>query len=365
MPFSTDFVRTVNSTLTNYYRGEQDNTLRQRVITALMMKKDRIVYNVKGRNVEERVKYRQHTATGYGEMSLRSVARFDGHKIRTTEWRGLDMTDLVHDWEVATNAGEQAILKIVASRGTSMNKDMREKFGTYIYTDGNAAGNELTPHGLLSFLAVSGSATVADGYESPNDTYDGLLTNLGNYSGSWTGSWPAGTGNDVDYDFWAPIIIDYTTAAAAWETGATWATNSQEVLRQGIMDGQRSGTQEGMLDLILCDRNMYVEFLNGCSRDQRLTFEANAKDSVLRSLGFRASFMYDGVEVTWEHDVPAGQAHGFNFDTCELITPYDQLFTSDEPTWDFDRKATKFGLCFMGNYRWNPRAAVHWRNYGT
>lgn len=365
MPFSTDFVRTVNSTLTRYLRGEQDNTMRNRVVTGLITKKDRVVYNVSGRNIEERVKYRQHTVTGYGEMSLRSTARFDGHKIRVTEWRGLDSTDLVHDWEVATNKGEQAILKIVSTRAESLNNDMKEKFGTYLFTDGNASGNELTPHGFESLLGVGGSETVADGYESPSDTYDSLVTALANYSGSWTGSWPAGTGNDVDYDFWSPIILDYTTTSGAWDSGATWATNSQEVLRQGIVDGQRSGGQEGMLDLILSDRVMYVEFLNSLSQDQRLTFQANAKGSALQSLGFRNSLVYDGVEVTWDHDVPAGRAYGLNFDKIDLQTPYDQLFTSDEPTWDFDRKATKFGICFMGNWRFNPKFFVHWRNYGT
>ena len=140
---------------------------------------------------------------------------------------------------------EEAIVKIVSSVIESMLSDFKEHFEDEIYKDDSDAGNSDRLTGFHSALGYTGSAQ----YAQPDDTYAGIDTDLGSYGGSIiSGSWPAGQ-FDGEYDFWSPLIVNYTHAD--WTaTTDTWADNADEVLRAGITLGAKNNSLDGQMDLI-------------------------------------------------------------------------------------------------------------------
>ena len=238
--------------------------------------------------------------------------------------------------------------------------------GQEFYVDGNAAAGLQRLHGFNSFTGTTGP--LATGFvAAPSDSYAQLNTDLADKGGSWSGNWPDGVG-DPQYDYWAPLLVDYTDTAWTAST-KTWPNTCLEALRFGIIQGQRNTSMDGQLDVIILDRTMYYQFLNALQPEERITVTRgqalnNPSSSALVKLGFNNITNWDGVDVTWEFGVPAATGYGWCLGQVEFRSLQETLFASVGPTYNPTNVDWKFHIDFLGNLKFNsPRGFIKFGAY--
>ena len=363
---SQEFDRVLQTTISEYMLGAEDNTLRNRKLLALMKSKGRITFGHSGTEMNWGIRYKRRPLDGYADGDTLQFARSDNFKRAAVPWRGYTMNDMVTKKEKLMNRGKPALIKYVSELVENMNEDFQDRFHKQLYQDGNAAGNSKFIHGYDSFTIASQQA--GNFVATPNDTYAGLITNLGNYGGSWTGTWPVGVG-DAEYDFWSPVIVDYTNTG--WTAATkTWPNTSHEALRFGIIKAKKNDSQKGMLDVIFLDGELFREWealLDTKERVLSLPATSGSKPT-LRNLGFGDVQQFEGTEITWEYGVPAdangnAQGYGFNVDEMELASLQDRLFVPEGPFYDEASLSDRFAIHMFGNLKFNPRYFVKWAQY--
>ncbi len=246
---------------------------------------------------------------------------------------------------------------------------MKQQFGGQVYIDGNASGNENKLQGLESMMSISGAAT--NGYVGiNNDTYAGLSTALGALGGSWSlsggsNTWPRGSGS-VQYDFWTPPVILYDNTS--FGAGAAWTNDAEEVMSFAIVNTHRNGGRQGMMDAFFLDRELYRQFADFQKSRQRYEVSRGVATTgsggivmdlaggTLTSLGFPGVLYTDGVEVTYEFDVPVNRGYGLNFDEMQMLCNSDALFRAQGPEFSMLLQAYLFFCGYYGQMRINPRA---------
>lgn len=351
-----EWSRIANTTISEYVKGEEINILRNRKFYALLKQRGRITFNHRGDAIVKRVRYKRAPMVGYADGDTLTFTRRDRWKTATLDWRGYSITDAMTKKEQLMNKGASQIIDIFSELGKSLMDDMEDQFGEELYVDGNASGNTKRFHGAESFLGNSGAAT--NGYiANPNSTYANLKTNLGNYGGSWATStgnvtWPIGTG-DAHYDFFSPLIIDYSNASWAGAT-ENWANNCIEAMRFGIIHSMKNKSKKGMLDYIELEPEMYRQFQQSNDSRQQIFVERNGGDGLI-SLGFGAVINYEGVEVTYEYGIPAAVGYGWNLDQVDLMSLQAALFVAEGPDYDMATKSYRTAVDCFGNMWWNPR----------
>jgi hypothetical protein len=348
---AADWSRIVNTTISRYIREEENNVLRNRKLTAMLKSKGRISMNWSGTDMVYRVRYRRGPMQGYADTDTLTFPRRDRWKTATLPWRGYSLTDSMTKAERLKNKGTEAIINIYDQIARSLMDDMEEAFGDEFYIDGNAAGNAKRMHGIESFLA--GTAQAGNFVGVANDSFAGLSTQLGSYGGSWSGTWPTGTG-DTHYDFWTPLIVDTTNTAWAGTT-KDWKTNCIEQLRYGILKTQKNRTKKGRMDVVFLNDEMYRQFLGILDEKQRVLIQSNMSNSTLIKLGFTDVQNFDGVDITYEYGTPANVGYGMNTEQMEVRSMQSQLFVPDGPDYDIAGKSWRFALDMFGNTCWNPR----------
>lgn len=355
--------RVVNSTMHEFAKGYQDNVMRNRKFLAKIQAAGRVSFNHSGDLMDFKVKYKRAPIEGYADSDTLTFPRRDRIKTAQLDWRGYATTDAMTKKEKLMNASTEAIIKTYSEIGPMLMDDMTDQFGDELYIDGNASGNERRMHGLESFFGVSGAA--ANGFiATPSDTYAGLSTVLGNYGGTWSTSggndeWPSGRG-DGHYDFWSPLVVDYTDTA--WTpTTKTWPNTCKEALRYGIQKGQRNKSKAGMLDLIMLNDELYRQFLDLLDDNERLVVNRNEKTG-LWALGFTDVVNFDGVDITKEYGIESTVGYGIATQQMELCSLQSQLFVPEGPDFDIASQSWRFSFDFFGNLKFNPRYFVKWDN---
>ncbi len=366
---SVEFNRVLQTTISEYMLGAEDNTIRNRKVLALMKAKGRINFNHEGTDLNWGIQYRQRALAGYADGDTVNFQRSDNFKRASVPWRGYIMSDLVTDKEKLMNRGRPALIKYISELVESMTEDMTQKYGPQLYQDGNAAANAKTLMGLDTF---EGTATISAGnfIATPGNTYGGLSCALGNYGGSWTGTWPVGTG-DVEYDFWSPLVVDYTNTGWGY-TPETWANTSHDALRFGILHSKRNDSQKGLIDIVMLDRELYRQWEKLLDTKERVSVQiagdALGARPTLRNLGFGDMQSFEGAEITWEFGVPVdasnvAQGYGLNIDEMELCCLDDRIFKSMGPYYDEASMADRYMIRQFGNMKFNPRYFVKWAKY--
>jgi hypothetical protein len=356
-----EWSRIVNTTIADYVRGEENNILRNRKLLALMQQKARISFNHAGDKIVKRVRYKRAPMVGYSDGDTLTFARRDRWKTTELDWRGYSSTDAMTKKERLMNKGTEAIINIYEDVAKSLMDDVNDQFGEEFYVDGNATGNTQRLHGIESFLG-NGGASAAGYIGTPSDTYANLSTALANYGGSWSTSggnstWPIGTG-DAHYDFWSPLIVDYTDTL--WSAGTdNWANNCTEALRFGIVHSKKNKTMTGSLSYITLETELYRQYLNSLDSKQQINVNQNQKTGLL-SLGFTDVTMFDGVEMTSEYGMPSGVGYGLNVDQMHLMSLQGKLFVVEGPEYDIETKSWRTSIDFFGNMWCNPRYQVKW-----
>ena len=349
------WTRVQKTTIQQHLREVEENILQNQKITALMMKKGRVSYNHSGTKMTWRIKKARHGMSQYGDAQGVNFDRFNRHEVAELDWRGYIMGESVTKMEKLANRGKEAIVNFVSELTDSMIDDIKYHFASEFYKDGNAPGNEHAIHGFTSWTGITGS----NQYTDPSDTYAGLLTTLGYYGGSViSGSWPSGK-FDPEYYYWSPLIVNYTHSN--WGSTATWAANCIAALRNGIIHSKNQKGLQGQLDMILMTASMYSDLLDNIDEKERIQIDRGAKNSEMIAMGFKDVVNFDGVDCTYEVDVPDTQAFGLNFKEMELCSMQGQLFVPGKD-YDINTLSDQYTIDFFGNLRGNPRSTVLWDN---
>ena len=368
---SQEFNRVLQSTIAEYMLGAEDLTIRNRKFLALLKAKGRITFNHSGTELNWGIRYKMRQLAGYADGDTIAFARSDTFKRANLPWRGYTLYDLVTKKEKLMNRGKPALIKYVSELVENMMEDFTQQFHRQLYIDGNASGNSKFIHGFDSFCSTFNN-NVGNFVATPNNTYASLSTNPGTYGGSWTGTWPSGFG-DPEYDFWSPIIVDYTNTG--WpETTKTWPNTCHDALRYGIIKCKRNDSIKGMIDVVMLDQELYRQWLPVLDNKERVivnpgtgsdTGTGKGARPTLRNLGFGDVQNFEGAEVTWEFNVPVdannnSQGYGFNMDEMELCSLQDKLFVSEGPYYDEATLSDRFAIHMFGNMKYNPRYFVKW-----
>lgn len=371
-----EWTNIVNSTIHKYLREYEKNVLRNRKLTALMESKGRIEMNFAGDLVDWKVQWKQTPMQGFAAGDTLTFPVRDYLKTAQLEPRGYALTSNQLELHRLKNKSTEAIVNIYAEETDIMLESAEEQFGEELYVDGNASGNEKKIHGMESFLGNNGVST-KNPIAVSSDTYASLSTILANYGGAWTSTgtdtsadWPAGTG-DAHYDFWTPLLVDYTSAVATgsatgrtgWQAGTkTWPNTCREALRYGILHGRKNKTKDGMLDLILLHPELFRLFEDKVEANERVNVK-RGDGTGLYNLGFGDVINYDGVDVSSEYGITQDRGYGFTTSKMKLCSWQGTLWEPRGPDYDIATHSYRFLLTFYGNLRCNPRNAVKWDSF--
>lgn len=366
MPVTPEWARVVNTTHQQYVRQETINVLRNDKLLAMLEAKGRITFNNSGNFVTWPIEYRLIPVAPYADMDIVTFQRHNTDVLAELGWRGYAAAEAVSKKERLMNSGMEAFVNIWNERLNKLTKAMKRHFSGELYIDGNAAGNTKRLHGIESFMAAtktlditkttptSRTANAADKAAYPDDTYAGLATELGNKGGSWTGSWPDGAG-DEEFDYFSPLLVNWSSTAWPASGAGTLANQGQKILRFAIMHSRKNVGKEGMVDLALLDRDLYIDFLQNVQTDQRVLVTRGANESLLTKLGFGDTVNFEGVDVSSEFEVPDSVGYGFNVDYMELKSLQGMLFDLQGPFYDESTMTWRETLDFFGNICFNPR----------
>ncbi len=358
-----DWSGVVESTIKNFIREVEVDVKRNRKWLAKLEADGRITYNWSGLSMEWRIQYKRARPKGYADMDTVTFPRRSRHKIATLDWRAYTHDESISKFDKLKNRGPQAIVKMLESTVTDMTEEMEEHFGEELYVDGNASGNGRRIHGIESFMGSSG---VGSSYFATNsDSYAGLDTTLGAYGGSvLEGAWPTGTFSS-EYDFYTPLLVDYTDAAWAAST-KTWPNTCEEALAYGIINSMKNTSKRGRINMVLLNVELYRQFREKLRGKEQInvTQGGGGRGDSLTGLGFGDVVNFEGAEVSYEYGVPASTGYGFNTQQMELRSMQSQLFDfNTNGEYESTDKSLRFSIDFFGNMVFRPRYFFKLKNY--
>lgn len=378
MPSSTDWARSIGTTIINYLREEELTTFRKFKVFAALEASGNVVMNQGGRGIDWQVRYRNQPVQGNNGETPRVFSRQNLWVDAQLPYRGYQVTDSIYKKEMLENRGQQALINVAGKMAGRLQESMEQHLAKEVYIDGNLAQNSLRFHGLESFFGTDAdtpgaSSTVnitsgakrsggnnADMFFWPQDNYAGISTALGGVAGSQlTGVWPNGTA-DPEYDFYSPIIVNYTSSAFGGASN-TWADNCKVAMREAIHQTKRNDTRESEIDMIVLDRKLYIQFLNKQEGNERILV---TRQNGLKSFGFNDVVELDGVEVTTEYAVPANCGYGLSIQNMELRCMEGSLMTAEGPFYNEDLQSYRYVVSALANLRFrSPRNFFKLVNY--
>ena len=362
MPSSTDWARSIGTTIINYLREEELTTFRKFKVFAALEGSGNVVMNQGGRGIDWQIRYRNQPVSGNNGETPRVFSRQNLWVDAQLPYRGYQVTDSIYKKEMLENRGQQALINVAGKMASRLQESMEQHLSKEVYIDGNSAGNELRFHGLESFLGINGTVRVdtgaqrtadpADMFGFPADTYAGVNTGLGAVAGSQiSGVWPNGVA-DPEYDFYSPVVVNYTSTAFGGLT-ATWADNCVVATREAIHQTKRNDTKESEIDMVLLDRKLYIQYLNKLDSKERVIV---TKQNGLKSYGFNDVFEQDGVEISTEYSVPANCGYGLSIANMELRCMEGSLMTAEGPFYNEDLQSYRYVVSVLANLRFrSPR----------
>ena len=360
MASSTDWARSIATTIVNHLREEEVASLRKYKFFAAVEGSGQVRTNMSGRGFDWEIQYRNHTPSGNNGETPRTFARQNLWKRAELEFRGAQVTDAIYKKEMLENRSAQALVNVAGKMASRLLTSMEQYLAREWIVDGYAAGNELRFHGIESFMGNNGTINVTDGtqraanaadpYCYPSDTYAGLSTALGAYGGSQqTGVWPNGYA-DPEFDFFTPVQVNFTSSYF----GATaWKDNCVKAVREAIHQTRRNDSKEDQIDMVLLDRRLFIDFLNTLDSKERVIV---SRTNGLRSYGFTDVFELDGVEISSENSVPANTGYGIAVGNVELLCMEGQLLNSEGPFYDEITQQYRYVVSTLGNLKYkSPR----------
>lgn len=368
------FARSSATTLAHHIREVEEAFLRNYQIGALLESNGRVNYNNTGEGFDWPVQYRIHNVEGNTGETARNFARRNLWKVANLEFRGYQATDSMFYREFLSNRGPEGIVKVYDQFTERIVTSIKQVLGTEYYNDGYVTGYETSWHGLESIFncattrgtsstnqtvtsttGAARAANAADIVGYPQGEYGGLQMALGYYGGENESGevWPDGLA-DPEYDFWTPLVVNYTTSHAdLGGTANTWAGQGVEAMRYAIINCQRNVSMDGQITNILLARDLYRGLLDVLDDKERIIITS---ETGLRALGFKNVVMFDGVEVSWEVGVPSSVGYGINYNMMELKSMDSTLLRSEGPEYDINTQSFNAVVSTLSNLKFaSPR----------
>ncbi|HUU84209.1 MAG TPA: phage major capsid protein [Phycisphaerae bacterium] len=359
-----DLPRTLHSTIETYIREVEVDILNSRKLTALLEANGRIEMDMGGDEVKWPVQYRRHKPKGWADGDTETFEPKDRFKTAKLDWRGYTIGDMVTKKQRLMNKGVNAIIDIWSRVTDDLMDDMREDFGDELLIDGGLTANYKRLCGIETFMADDGSVAATDLVAFPDDTYAGIKTKRAAYGGTWTtGTYPDGHG-DAHYDFYSPILVNYTSSNWIDSSNDTWAKTALLAMRAGILWSRKRKSRQGMLNMIMLEQKMYREFLALLDPKEKLEVRRGEPRGLV-ALGFDDVVNFDGVDVTWEYGMPSDTGYGFNINHMGLWSLQEGLFVPEGPDYDLATKKWQFSVDMMGQAWFRPRYFVKFFKYAT
>jgi hypothetical protein len=372
MASSTDWARTIGTTLVNHLKEEEQTTFRKFKVFAALEANGKVAMNQGGRGFDWQVRFRNQPVTSNNGESPRIFARHNLWQRANLPYRGYSVTDMVTKREMLENRGAQALVDVAGKMASRLQESMEQHLSSEVYVDGNATGNENRFHGLESMFGTASqtinvndnslrTSNPADPFAAPSDVYAGLETNLGFIAGgirsigATRNSWPL-VPADPEYDYYSPIICNYTSNY--FNNTTTWSANCIEAIREAVNHAKRNDTKENQIDMILLNRSLYIQFLNRLDARERAIV---SKSNGLRSYGFGDVVEIDGIEVSTEYAVPTGVGYGLSIGNMELKCMEGQLMTAEGPFYNEELQSHRYAVSVLANIKMkSPRNFVKW-----
>lgn len=373
MASPSDWSRVIGTTIVNHLREEELATFRKFKVFAALEASGNVMMNQSGRGMDWNVRYRNTPVSGNSGDTPRTFSRQSLWKRAELPWRGFVTTDSIFRREMLENRGQEALVNVASGMATRLQESLEQHLAFQVYADGNATGHENDFHGLDSFMGFTANTTInstpgsavfasrnssngADRFFLPNDEYAGLKTNLGYYGGgrlSGTDTWPVAP-VDPEADFYSPVLVNYNSTGFGNASGSnSWGENCIEATREGIFQCKRNDTKEAAIDMVILDRNLYIQYLNRLNSTERAIV---TRSTGLRAYGFTDVFEQDGVEITSEYSVPSGRGYGISIGNMELHCLESQLFTAEGPFFNEELQSYRYSCSVLGNIRFrSPR----------
>ena len=375
MASSTDWARSVGTSIINYLKQEELNTFRKFKVFAALEGSGNVVMNQGGLGLKWEIRYRNQPVSGSDGQTPRVFSRQNLWVGAELPYRGYQVTDSLYKKEMLENRGQQALVNVAGNMATRLKESMEQHLAKEVWIDGNAAGNELRFHGIESMMAIDGTVNISTGakrgtgsspggsstpdpFGFPADVYAGVNTGLGAVAGSQIeGTWPNGSA-DPEYDFYSPVVVNYTSSYfkgkdSAGANSFTWADQCVQATREGIIQAKRNDTKESQIDMVIMDRKMYIDYLNKLDSKERAIV---SRTNGLKSYGFSDVFEQDGVEISTEYAVPAGVGYGLSIGNMELRCMEGSLMTSEGPFYNEDLASYRYVVSVLANLKFrSPR----------
>lgn len=381
MATTTDWARSIGTTLVNHLREEELTTFRRFKVFSALEGSGNVVMNQGGRGFDWEVRYRNTPISSNTGESPRTFARQNLWKKAELNYRGYTTTDSIFKREMLENRGQQALVNVASKMASRLQESMEQYLASEVYVDGDKAGNENRFNGLESFLGALVVSSTVQGinpttgaigniaatmpFAAPGDTYAGLRTDLGYYGGSQIDpAWPNGKA-DPEYDFYSPVLVNWSstfwTTSAGLSGSAAWGANCVAATREGIHQCKRNDTRESAIDMVILDRKLYIQYLNALDSKERAIV---TRENGLRSYGFTDVFEQDGVEISTEYAVPANTGYGISIGNMELRCMESTLMTAEGPFYNEELQSYRYAVSVLANMKFkSPRNFFKLFNY--
>ena len=265
----------VTTTLRNRTGKLADNVTTNNAILNRMEQKGSLQTADGGRTIVQELEYAENaSAQWYAGYQTVNISPSDVFSAAEFDWKQLSVAVTASGLEVdVQNTGEEAIIKLLASRIKNAERTMSNKLALAMYADGTgSSGKEL---GGLQLL-------IAD--DPTSGTVGGI--------------------NRATWSFWRNQVFDCSSDGGAAMSNA----NVQGYLNTIY---NRTVRQNDYCDLIMADANYYGFFENSLQMIQRITNPDMAK------LGF-VTLKYKGSDVVLDGgyggNCPANHMYGLNTD---------------------------------------------------
>ena len=317
-------------------------------LLGVLQAKKRITFNHDESQIRWRIRYKRNepqVSMGYPinvtfEMPNRITEA-------TLPWRSYVLGEAIPKLEkLIGRRDDTAFPRLVDNIVKWAMEDFQYYFQKALYADGEAGTYAL--HGLESMFSYSGLLSSGK-VGAPNDSYAGISTALGGIGGTWSGVWPAGSG-DPEYCAWSPLIVDYTNSAftPTGVTTATWETNWRRATR--FARAWLQGLQGTDPDVMIMHPDM--ERAARDATDSMSQLEVTVKSPIV-DLGIK-TVQFEGLELVSDPFATSSVAYLLNTQKMELMSMQSQLV---EVHKDTDPYATDtFMFDFFGNMRFESPA---------
>lgn len=351
---SDEWIGVINTTTPKYMKGASDMTIRKRLFLAMLQRKGRITYNNSGYEMRWQVEFSQPTVQQHGDGTFLDFTNHQAFQQCVLPWGGYAASDSITKKQRAMNKGDEALINLFKTKNGRLMKSIQAKFAGELYKAGGGSGSENAIYGLETFLTEANNAA-GNRLSTPNDSYAGLNTNLGDQGGTWTSDlstypnatlakdWPDGSG-DTEYDYFAPKLINWSSTG--WGTGSTtfedncWRVISQAITWMTVVGGDDNGPE-----LCVLAPNLFQSYKNHDEAIRRINVPHKAADD----LGFKGfTLNQDGCSIAPDFDCASNTGYMLNTSGIEIASLFPELFWMEGP--DTDPRAGYATLWATGFY---------------